>query len=216
MIFGSRHQLFAFPTPFYIALCFTQFIFSQLIVASQLCSDVGSDNFECKFNSTCRYGEVIDVICKPLISCQNASNSSNPVHIRKTICRYCHQLTNETDFFCQSPSNECTQPGVARSYYVARCRAQPTVICMGRREFFRMRPCLRESGKSYGTSVLLSLFLGGFGADRFYLGMWREGLGKLFTFGGLGVWSVIDFFLIVIGYISPSDDKVYWNNTLFN
>uniref|UniRef100_A0A8B9GJG5 TM2 domain-containing protein 3 n=1 Tax=Amazona collaria TaxID=241587 RepID=A0A8B9GJG5_9PSIT len=50
-----------------------------------------------------------------------------------------------------------------------------------------------------------SITLGGFGADRFYLGQWREGLGKLFSFGGLGIWTLIDVLLIGVGYVGPAD-----------
>ena len=38
-----------------------------------------------------------------------------------------------------------------------------------------------------------------------YLGYWREGLGKLFSFGGLGVWTLVDVVLIAVGYIRPED-----------
>lgn len=41
--------------------------------------------------------------------------------------------------------------------------------------------CSFTTGKSWSTALLLSVTLGGFGADRFYLGYWREGLGKLFS-----------------------------------
>ncbi|CDS42700.1 TM2 [Echinococcus multilocularis] len=186
--------------PFYILSI------SLPLYACHLCSDVSSDGLKCEFNSTCRYGRAVNVMCR------SVSNASDSIHLCKTICRYCHQLTEKSDFSCKPPSSECAQPGVARSYYVAQCHASPTVVCMGHREFLRMLPCVQESGKSYGTTVMLSLFLGGLGADRFYLGMWREGLGKLFTFGGLGVWSVVDFILVVVGYICPPDDITYWRN----
>jgi len=57
--------------------------------------------------------------------------------------------------------------------------------------------------------MLLSITLGGFGVDRFYLGHWREGIGKLFSFGGLGVWTLIDVVLIAIGYVTPADGSLY-------
>ena len=46
------------------------------------------------------------------------------------------------------------------------------------------------------TALILSLFLGLYGIDRFYLGQTRMGVGKLLTCGGLFVWAFIDLFLI--------------------
>lgn len=59
-----------------------------------------------------------------------------------------------------------------------------------------------------------SVTLGGFGVDRFYIGLWRSGIGKLFSFGGLGVWTIVDVVLIAVGYVGPHDGSLYiypWN-----
>jgi|LakMenEpi03Aug12_release.lakeMendotaPanAssembly.Ray.scaffolds.fasta_scaffold226576_2 hypothetical protein len=60
------------------------------------------------------------------------------------------------------------------------------------------------SSKSFITALLLSFFFGVFGVDRFYLGYVGVGLGKLFTFGGLGVWAIIDFILIATKNVKDS------------
>ena len=68
------------------------------------------------------------------------------------------------------------------------------------------------------------VFVGGFGGDRFYLEYWGSGLGKLLTVGGLGktlefelvnwifqlgIWTVVDIFLVCSGYIGPEDGSLY-------
>lgn len=50
--------------------------------------------------------------------------------------------------------------------------------------------------KSWKVAFLLSLFLGFFGADRFYIGRTRSAIVKLFILGGYGVWWISDVVLI--------------------
>ncbi|RKR73469.1 TM2 domain-containing protein [Frondihabitans australicus] len=56
-----------------------------------------------------------------------------------------------------------------------------------------------ESSKSFVTTWLLSLLLGGLGIDRFYLGKVGTGILKLITWGGLGIWALIDLILVLTG-----------------
>lgn len=50
--------------------------------------------------------------------------------------------------------------------------------------------------KNPTTMLIISLFLGGLGIDRFMVGDIGLGVGKLLTAGGCGVWAIIDWFLI--------------------
>ena len=45
-------------------------------------------------------------------------------------------------------------------------------------------------------SLVLSVLVGGLGVDRFYIGDIGAGVGKLLTGGGLGVWWLVDLFVI--------------------
>lgn len=67
------------------------------------------------------------------------------------------------------------------------------------------------SSISHLSSSLLcfSMTVGGFGVDRFYLGLWQTGLGKLFSFGGLGVWTILDVILVATGYLTPADGSAF-------
>lgn len=45
-------------------------------------------------------------------------------------------------------------------------------------------------------ALVLSVILGCYGIDRFFIGDIGMGVGKLLTCGGLGIWAIIDWFMI--------------------
>jgi len=67
---------------------------------------------------------------------------------------------------------------------------------------------VRYSPKDQGTAFLLAVFLGTFGADRFYAGQTGLGIAKLLTCGGMGIWALIDAILIGMGKARDADGLV--------
>jgi TM2 domain-containing membrane protein YozV len=50
--------------------------------------------------------------------------------------------------------------------------------------------------KEPSTALIISIFGGAYGIDRFYIGDTGLGIAKLLTCGGLGIWAIVDWFMI--------------------
>jgi TM2 domain-containing membrane protein YozV len=47
------------------------------------------------------------------------------------------------------------------------------------------------------TILIISILAGNLGIDRFMIGDTGLGIGKLLTCGGLGIWAIVDWFIIM-------------------
>ena len=61
--------------------------------------------------------------------------------------------------------------------------------------------------KSKMVALLLSIFLGELGIDRFYLGYIGLGILKLLTGGGLGIRWLVDLIMIATGKMKTKDGQ---------
>ncbi|XP_051898427.1 TM2 domain-containing protein 3 isoform X2 [Pristis pectinata] len=143
--------------------------------------------------------------------------SAGPCSRLPPLCIDCSMHSNcvygkEVSFNCTvKPGVQCTDENKIeqKTFWI-------TMVCQfcwqmppSNRTFQKKMYCNWTGGYKWSTALALSITLGGFGADRFYLGQWKEGLGKLFSFGGLGIWTLIDVLLIGIGYVGPADGSLY-------
>ena len=64
------------------------------------------------------------------------------------------------------------------------------------------------SEKSFVTTLILCVLLGGLGVHRFYVGKIGTGILMLLTLGGLGIWQLIDLIIIATQNFKDSEGNV--------
>lgn len=67
------------------------------------------------------------------------------------------------------------------------------------------------SPRSRLAAALLAFFLGALGIHRFYVGKIGTGILMIVTLGGLGIWVLIDFIVILVGGFRDKEERVLSN-----
>lgn len=69
------------------------------------------------------------------------------------------------------------------------------------------KPQPQGEQRDFLVALLLSILVGQLGIDRFYMGYIGLGILKLLTFGGCGVWWLIDVILIATKNLQDADGR---------
>ena len=129
------------------------------------CEKLGTECLECECNPSCEYGDSVNAICTVHkdISCDGARERNVSF-----VCQYCYQ-SDEKFHICEANDQCDSVADNFKRFYVAQCNVSSHLICLGNREFYKQKPCNWTGGHRWFTALLLSITLGGFGADRFVL-----------------------------------------------
>ncbi|XP_054721009.1 TM2 domain-containing protein CG10795-like [Uloborus diversus] len=137
------------------------------------------------------------------VSCIYEANCSNLL-MGQYLC-----IGPDIDPKTQQPKN-CQKNNLAK----VTCVTANGIICkpgtgINETTFEKDFDCRFTNGYSFETALLLSLFLGMFGIDRFYLGYPAIGLAKLCTLGFMFLGQLVDIILIALQVVGPSDGSHY-------
>ena len=73
-------------------------------------------------------------------------------------------------------------------------------------------PTRQTSQNKWLIVLLLCFFLGVLGIHRFYVGKTATGIAQLITFGGCGIWALIDFIMILLNQFTDAQGYIITNN----
>lgn len=128
-------------------------------------------------------------------------------------CLSCGALLKEGDRFCPYCGTEAPRPAPKAEAPVIHVHVeQPRPQVQAGHVYVERSGSLRKSALNRLVLLLLFLFLGVFGAHKFYQGKALMGILYLLTGGLCGVGLLVDFIIILVG--TPVDKQglpITWN-----
>ena len=123
----------SFPPPKRKVDCSTKNPIIENCPSELECSSLGNECLMCHCSLDCKYGEISTALCQVPegINC-NGPKSFN----RNYSCAYCYQ--SDGDLHTCEDSTDCDS---VRENVVSNCTVDPSVICLGRRHFYKQQPC---------------------------------------------------------------------------
>lgn len=109
-------------------------------------------------------------------------------------CRNCGNLVSDQAVMCPA----CGVPPKKGTKYCYSCKSETNSnaeICV--KCGVGLKGAAAGEGKDWLTTLLLCLFVGGFGVHRFYTGHTAIGVVQLITLGGCGIWALVDLIMII-------------------
>ena len=127
-------------------------------------------------------------------------NCGKEVNEKAEICTSCGVRPLTEKKFCQ----ECGSETKENQEICVKCGVR---LISDKKNEDRNNELTNQVGdKDWTTTLLLAFFLGVFGVHRFYTGYTMIGFVQLLTFGGCGIWYVIDIITILRGKYKDSDN----------
>lgn len=112
-----------------------------------------------------------------------------------------------TDIGAQNAQSE--RPRGANEFYCRSCGTPISTLAIAcpRCGAPTGNPPYGASPKERVVALLLCFFLGLFGAHRFYVGKVGTAILMILTFGGFGIWALVDLILIIVGSFTDSEGR---------
>jgi RNA polymerase subunit RPABC4/transcription elongation factor Spt4 len=114
-------------------------------------------------------------------------NCGKEIDNKAVVCPFCGVPPRSGKKYCQN----CGAPTDLNAEFCVKCGVR----------------LISGESRDWIVTLILSLFVGEFGVDRFYTGYIGLGILKLLTFGGCGIWWLIDVILIATGKYKDSDGR---------